>query len=176
MLRFFIPLIALSLIVTSCDVFTHVQPDTDIEEVLPELEMKRISFPNRDGSADTASYPFIMNYSTLAHTDIERPYQYFRYSLEFPKEVLREANGKTRRVRYRYAFPAPNARPDARNNDDGYVVFRVVNAIIPDSDTAQKMIEQRTSFFHPPGNIQQAFVEYGAEKDLPLYIHHFSYF
>ena len=154
----------------------QAQFDVKDEARLPALEVKPIPFPGQDNDPDVQSYRFVMNYSTLAHTDSETPYQYLRCALRFPDNVLAEAKGETTIIRYRYAIRTPNARPDAQKSEDGRVIFRVVNARIPDSATAQKMVQRFTSTFQPPGNMQQVMAEFGATQDLPVSIDEFEPF
>lgn len=168
--------IFLPLFLYGCCTPALAQFDTKNEEGLPALKMEPIPFPGQDDAPDVQAHRFVMNYSTLAHTDSETPYQYVRYALEFPEHVLAEAKGKTTTIRYRYVIRTPEARPDAQKSEDGRVIFRVVNARIPYSATAQKMVQRFTSSFQPPGNMQQVMAAFGAAPDLPVRINEFEPF
>ncbi len=163
---------ALIFLLSSCTLFSSQKADSEPDK-LPSLEMESIPFPDDATESNPAGpFPFTMNYSTLAHTDVENPYQYFRYKLDFPQEVLNEARGETRTIRFRFATKTDHARPDAGRDENGKVVLRFVNALIPDSETAEMMVKERTSYFQPVTNLHQVLVNEGSidesEKNHPV--------
>lgn len=100
-----------------------------------------------------------MNFTTLAHTDSDDPYLYHNYEIEFSDQILADADGKTRTIKYGYSIPTAQARKGARLDSDGNAILRIVNQRIPDSDEAEELLRKSTNVFQPGSNLHQLLSE-----------------
>ena len=144
--RFFTPVICALLLLFMLYACKDMSADYKIdqqERPLPRLQMQPIPFPDTDNPSSLPTLhelqpEFIVNFSTLNPDDKEYAYQWERYEIIFPPEVLEQAQGKTRKMKMSHAVLSDRTlNPNAVKIDDMEII-RTSNFLIPDSEDAKK--------------------------------------